>query len=77
MGWPGEIFVEFGLNIAQHVENTYVIALANGELQGYLVTEEAVDQGAYEANNALFESPASGDLLVKKTLELLREGRQP
>ncbi len=77
VGWPGEIFIEFGLRIAERFENTYVISLANGELQGYLVTEEAVRQGAYEANNALFASPASGDLLVEKTLELLRKGPQP
>ncbi|MBN1912595.1 MAG: neutral/alkaline non-lysosomal ceramidase N-terminal domain-containing protein [Pirellulales bacterium] len=72
VGWPGEIFVEFGLRVARQSENTYVISLANGELQGYLVTEDAIRAGSYEANNALFESPASGDLLVEKTLELLR-----
>jgi len=73
VGWPGEVFVEFALRVARQVENTYVISLANGDLQGYLVTDEAVREGAYEANNALFQSPASGELLVEKTLELLRE----
>ena len=70
VAWQGEIFVEFALQIMQQAENTYVISLANGELQGYLVTDEAIREGAYEANNALFQSPESGNLLVARTLEL-------
>jgi len=34
-----------------------------GELQGYIVTEEAIAEGAYEAGNALFASQ-SGTILV-------------
>ena len=48
-----------------------MISLANGQLQGYLVTEEAVRQGWYEAMNSLFASPESGMALVETTLELL------
>jgi len=64
-------FVEFALRVKARRPNTYVISLANGELQGYLVTAEAVAEGGYEASNALFASPASGDLFVQTTLELL------
>ena len=52
-----------------------MISLANGELQGYLVTEEAVRQRHYEATNALFASPEAGNRLVSVTLGLL-EGRR-
>jgi hypothetical protein len=70
-GWPGEAFVEFPLQVKSACPTCYVIALANGELQGYIVTEEAVRQGWYEASNALFSSPESGIALVRTTLELL------
>ena len=71
VAWPGEIFVEFALQIKSRHPNTFVISLANGELQGYLVTTQAVAEGGYEASNALFASPESGEKLVLKTLELL------
>jgi neutral ceramidase len=48
-----------------------VISLANGELQGYMVTEEAAREGGYEALNSFF-GPHSGRMLVDVTLELLR-----
>jgi hypothetical protein len=70
-GWPGEAFVEFSLRVKSACPNCFVIGLANGELQGYIVTEEAAREGWYEASNALFASPESGDLLVESTLELL------
>jgi neutral ceramidase len=71
VAWPGEIFVEFGLEVARHRSGTHVISLANGTLHGYLVTQEAVERGSYEAGNALLSSPASGEQLVRATLELL------
>jgi hypothetical protein len=69
--WPGEMFVEFGLAIANHRPDAYVISLANGELHGYLVTREAVERRYYEAGNALLASPAGGEQLVRATTELL------
>lgn len=72
VGWPGEMFVEFSLEVKARHPNTFIISYANGELQGYLVTRQAVDEGGYEASNALFQSPESGDLLVKATLDLLK-----
>ena len=77
VGWPGEISVEFSLELKQRQSDCYVISLANGELQGYLVAEEAVREGRYEALNALFSSPESGKLLVEKTLDLLTGGHTP
>jgi hypothetical protein len=70
VGWPGEAFVEFSLKVKASHMNCYVISLANGDLQGYLVTEDAVREGWYEARNSLFASPESGLLLVEKTLKL-------
>jgi hypothetical protein len=71
VGWPGEVFVEFAIQLRDARPNTHVITLANGELQGYLVTADAVAEGGYEASNAVFQSPQSGDRLVKATLKLL------
>jgi neutral ceramidase len=54
---------------AQHRE-AFVISLANGELQGYITTEQAAEEGGYEASNAIF-APQSGQVLVEATLGLL------
>lgn len=74
VGWQGEVFVEFGLEVKQRHPNTYIISMANGELQGYLVTAEALAEGGYEASNALFQSPESGEALCAATHELLARG---
>jgi hypothetical protein len=72
IGWPGEIFVEYSLEIKKNVSDAFVISLANGELQGYIVTKEAFQEGGYEASNTLFD-PQSGAALVKRTLQLLEK----
>lgn len=72
VGWPGEIFVEYALAVKARLPRTFVISLANGELQGYIATAESVNMRSYEASNAIF-APESGQLLVDTTLELLRE----
>jgi hypothetical protein len=71
--WPGEFFVEYALAVRARSPQTFVITLANGELQGYIVTPEAVAAGSYEAGNALF-SPANGQRVVEATLSLLTAG---
>lgn len=77
VAWPGELFVEYGMAIKQSFKNTFVINLANGELQGYIVTEEAAAEGGYEASNGLFHH-SSGSLIVKTTKELLeKKGVEP
>lgn len=69
--WPGEVFIEFGLQVMRKHPDTFIITLANGELQGYLVTQEAVDKRFYEAGNATFQSPQSPQRLVEATEQLL------
>ena len=71
IGWPGEVFIEFSLELKKKCSDTFVINLANGEFQGYIVTEEAADEGGYEASNALF-SYESGNVLVEKSIELIQ-----
>jgi hypothetical protein len=71
IAWPGEMFVEFALAVKERHKNTFVISYANGELQGYIVTKQAVDEGGYESSNAIFKSPESGDIFLAKTFELL------
>ena len=68
--WPGEFFVEYALEVKAASPRTFVITLANGELQGYIVTPEAVNRGVYEAGNALF-SADNGRRVVEATLALL------
>jgi len=72
VGLPGECFTEYALEIKRRCPNwVFVVSLVNGDLQGYIVTEEAAAQGGYEATTALF-SPGAGRILVEKALELLR-----
>jgi len=73
VGWPGEVFVEFALRVRERFPDAWIISLAGGDLQGYLVTREAVEAKVYESGNAVFASPASGDLLVEATMKLLSE----
>ncbi len=70
VAWPGEVFVEYALAIKANHADTHIISLANGELHGYIVTEEALAEGGYEASNALF-SPEAGRRLVDVTLGIL------
>jgi neutral ceramidase len=73
VAWPGELFVDFALRVKQAFPNASVFTLANGDLQAYLVTQQAVDENWYEAGNAIFQSPTGGNLFVDATLKLLRE----
>ena len=70
VGWAGELFVEHPLSVKRQCQDTFVISLANGELQGYIVTKDAAEEGGYEASNSLF-TYESGDIMVAKTLEML------
>jgi hypothetical protein len=72
IAWPGEMFVEFAQEVKRRSPDTFLISYANGELQGYLVTREAAEEGGYESSNAIFKSPDGGELLVQTTLRLLR-----
>jgi len=70
---PGEIFVELGLSIKEHspFEHNLLAELANGNL-GYICTEAAYPQGAYEPTSSRV-MPGSGEQLVRAALALQRE----
>jgi hypothetical protein len=70
VGWPGEFFVEYGLELKARAPGTFLITLANGELQGYIVTAEAAARGVYESTNAVF-APRNGARFIEATLALL------
>ncbi len=70
-GWPGEIFTEYALAVKALCPDTFIISLANGELQGYIVTEAEADYGGYEVTNAMF-APQSGQVLVETTMAMLK-----
>ena len=68
VGLPGELFVEYALEIKQRCPGrAFVISLANGELQGYIVTPAAE---GYEAAFSLF-TPEAGGVLVEAALRLI------
>lgn len=69
--WPGEFFVEYALQVRARFPRAFVITMANGELQGYIVTPAAEAAGVYEATNALF-SPHNGERVVRATLDILK-----
>ena len=61
-----EYFVEYSLIIKKKSPHkTYVISLANGELQGYIVTKEACVEGGYEASNSLFPQEYYLSLVIR------------
>ncbi|MDR1096711.1 MAG: neutral/alkaline non-lysosomal ceramidase N-terminal domain-containing protein [Tannerella sp.] len=70
VAWPGEIFVEYALRLKEKYAGTFLITLANGDLQGYIATEEAERNHYYEASNSLFHY-SSGELLLSETFKLL------
>ena len=74
VGWPGEVYVEFALQVNERFSECCVITLANSDLEGYIVTREAVDQACYESGNAVFKSPDSGKMLVEAALDVLGRG---
>lgn len=71
VAWPGEVFVEYGLELKKHFDNIAMITYANGELQGYIVTKEAQEKGFYEAGNSFFDYTA-GELMLTETIKGVR-----
>lgn len=66
--FPGEMFVEYSLELKNKCpERTFAVCLANGEMQGYIVTENA---SGYEADNSLF-TPDTGKIMLKTALEII------
>ena len=70
---PGEMFVELGLSIKEHspFAHNLLAELANGNL-GYICTEAAYPQGAYEPTSSRVQ-PGSGEQLVRAALDLQRD----
>ncbi|MEN6544418.1 MAG: hypothetical protein ABFE07_00075, partial [Armatimonadia bacterium] len=80
VGLPGEIFVEYGLQIKARspFARTLTVELANDYL-GYCPTDKALDEGSYETRLARTAKAARGTegLFVEasvKALERLAEG---
>lgn len=72
VGWPGEFFVEYALEVKRRAPSTFVTTLCNGELQAYIVTAEAARRSVYEATNAIF-APENGPRIVEATLALIEK----
>jgi hypothetical protein len=73
--WPGEFFVEYGLELkSRAARGTFLVTMANGELQGYVVTPEAEAARGYEAQMSLLPASA-GATFVQSTLALIEEMR--
>jgi neutral ceramidase len=70
---PGELFVEFGLEIkkASPFKQTIIAELANGSI-GYIPTQRAFDEGNYEPLSARC-GKGSGEILTETAMKLLRE----
>lgn len=69
---PGEIFVEFALEIKAKspFKNTMVFELSNGCLPGYTCTKDAFNNSGYESSTTLL-SYETGENFVSKVLDIL------
>lgn len=72
VGVPGELFVEFGLEIQQAspFAHTIIVELANDSI-GYIPTRVAFEQGGYEPTTSRL-LPSGGELITAKAIELLK-----
>ena len=70
---PGEVFVEFGLQIKVHspFKTTLVIELAN-DAPGYIPTKNAFVEGGYETVNSRV-APGGGEKMVEAAIDMLKE----
>lgn len=77
VSFPGELFVELGLDVKARspFKQTIVVELANGAV-GYLPTSRAFAQGNYEPINARC-GPGSGEVLLEAAVKLLNELHTP
>jgi hypothetical protein len=76
VGWPCELFTEYALELKTKCSgNVFAVSLVNGELQGYIVTKQAMEEGGYEAANSLF-TPDTGELLVEAGVKLVGKLRE-
>jgi hypothetical protein len=71
--FPGELFVEIGLNIkkASPFKNTFIAAYSNGYIH-YAPTKDAVGRGDYEDDNCLM-APQWQEMYERKVIEMLNK----
>jgi neutral ceramidase len=74
VGWQGEVFIEYALELRQANPGIFVCTCANGSMAGYIATEQAAAEGGYEASTSLF-STESGKHLVAASQRLIDETR--
>lgn len=76
VSWPGEIFVDFGIELRKRLSGRHVIIgeLSNGCIQNYIPTFEAYERGGYEPRICCATNPEknTGNLVLKNTLEMLK-----
>jgi Neutral/alkaline non-lysosomal ceramidase. len=76
VGLPGEIFVEFGLDIKKRSISPYnmINTLANG-INGYIAIREAFEQGGYEPRLTTYTylEPEAGYKMVSNAVNLITE----
>lgn len=76
IAWPGEIFVDFGIELRKNLIGRPVLIseLSNGCIQNYIPTREAYDRGGYEPRIVGVTNPEkdTGSLVLKNTLEMIR-----
>lgn len=75
IGLPGEVFVEYQLELKKqagemNVDTLFVSELANDSIY-YVPTPEAYEEGGYEPTMAIV-APNAGAMLVSTALEMLR-----
>lgn len=79
VSFPGEIFVEFGLEVKQKspFAHTIIVELAN-DCCGYVPTRRAFEEGGYEPTPARSSQldPCAGELIVEKALKQLNQLKQ-
>lgn len=74
VGIPGELFVEYGLEIKKEspFPHTFIIGYAN-DYVGYIPTLKAFQEGGYEVRLGLASKldPKTGEIITKRVLEML------
>jgi hypothetical protein len=72
-GLPGEVFVEFGLEIRKKSPFKYTIIseLANESI-GYVPTAKAFEEGGYDVVSSVM-TPESGGKLAQASIDLLKD----
>ena len=71
VGFPGELFVEYGIFIKGMLKfsTVFINTVSNGCLPGYVYTPESLVTGGYEADTSLLPE-TFGKSLVDKAIEL-------